>query len=226
MCWDLFLKFHLKMIWIDLVIFGKGCVWFEGLKLANMEQCKSVLAFKSSKFRWQSLIEHVKAIKLWSIFYSDTVRAVCLASWFFCGIMMVWHKTCWCVLQGYVVLQPSDCWRRTLLWNVWVMSGLRIIYLVFVVAGIIMPFRYFIPWFKTNGLNLSLLVDSWHVSNATSGLVWDLTITAAALIFWMTMEVYRRRDYWVLLLCIPATLCIGVSCGLPLFLFLRSRPIA
>ena len=139
---------------------------------------------------------------------------------------MVWHKTCWCILQGYVMLQPSDCWRRTLLWNVRVMSGLRIIYLVFVVAGIIMPFRYFIPWFKTNGLNLSLLVDSWHVSNATSGLVWDLTITAAALIFWMTVEVYRRRDYWVLLLCIPATLCIGVSCGLPLYLFLRSRPIA
>ena len=106
------------------------------------------------------------------------------------------------------------------------MSGLRIIYLVLVVAGIVMPFRYFIPWFQDNGFDLALLIEAWHVSNATSGLVWDLTVAAAALVVWMVAEVYQRKDYWVLLLCIPATFCIGVSCGLPLYLFLRSRPVA
>ncbi|HSG36474.1 MAG TPA: DUF2834 domain-containing protein, partial [Paracoccaceae bacterium] len=30
---------------------------------------------------------------------------------------------------------------------------------------------------------------------------------------------------WIALLAIPATFLIGVSCGLPLFLFLRTRPI-
>jgi hypothetical protein len=34
--------------------------------------------------------------------------------------------------------------------------------------------------------------------------------------------VSQRR--WLNLIAIPATFCIGVSCGLPLYLFLRSRP--
>ncbi len=105
------------------------------------------------------------------------------------------------------------------------MSGLRIVYLILVVAGIVMPFRYFIPWFQVNGVDLGLLLEAWHANGATSGIVWDLTVSAAALIVWMIAEVYQRKDYWVLLLCIPAIFCIGVSCGLPLYLFLRSRPV-
>ena len=105
------------------------------------------------------------------------------------------------------------------------MSGLRIVYLVLVVLGAVMPFRYFIPWFQENGFDLALLLEAWHANDAASGLVWDLTVAATALIIWMCAEVYQRKDYWVLLLCIPATFCIGVSCGLPLYLFLRTRPI-
>lgn len=105
------------------------------------------------------------------------------------------------------------------------MSGLRIVYLILVVAGIVMPFRYFIPWFQVNGVDLGLLLEAWHANGATSGIVWDLTVSAVALIVWMIAEVYQRKDYWVLLLCIPAIFCIGVSCGLPLYLFLRSRPV-
>jgi hypothetical protein len=33
------------------------------------------------------------------------------------------------------------------------------------------------------------------------------------------------RRNWVALICIPATYMIGVSCALPLYLFLRSRPV-
>ena len=33
-----------------------------------------------------------------------------------------------------------------------------------------------------------------------------------------------QRRTWVDLIAIPATFCIGVSCGLPLYLFLRSKP--
>ena len=59
------------------------------------------------------------------------------------------------------------------------MSGLRIVYLILVVAGIVMPFRYFIPWFQVNGLDLGLLLEAWHANGATSGIVWDLTVSAA-----------------------------------------------
>ena len=53
-----------------------------------------------------------------------------------------------------------------------------------------------------------------------SGLVWDLTVSALALTLWVLIEVVRGRNWWGLL-AIPATFCIGVSCGLPLYLALR-----
>jgi len=37
-------------------------------------------------------------------------------------------------------------------------------------------------------------------------------------------EVAVRRNF-IALVAIPATFCIGVSCGLPLYLFLRAKPI-
>ena len=55
-----------------------------------------------------------------------------------------------------------------------------------------------------------------------TGLTWDLTIAALALTFWVLTEAVPRRN-WLSLLAIPATFCIGVSCGLPLYLLLRQR---
>lgn len=83
---------------------------------------------------------------------------------------------------------------------------------------------YFISWFRDNGVSLSKMVDAWHVNAATSGLVWDLTIAAIALTVFIVSEVAVRRN-WIALLAIPATFGIGVSCGLPLYLYLRSRPV-
>lgn len=105
------------------------------------------------------------------------------------------------------------------------MSGLRVIYLLLAVAGTILPMRYFLQWFGENGFDIMGMVDAWHANAASSGLVWDLTVSAVALVVWMCAEVYQRKDYWVLALCLPATFCIGVSCGLPLYLFLRARPV-
>ena len=104
------------------------------------------------------------------------------------------------------------------------MTPLRTIYLGLAIWGAIHPMYYFIQWFNEHGYSLSTMVDAWHVNNATSGLVWDLTIAAAALTVFIVAEVAVRRN-WVALLAIPATFCIGLSCGLPLYLFLRSRPI-
>ena len=83
---------------------------------------------------------------------------------------------------------------------------------------------YFISWFRDNGVSLSKMVDAWHVNAATSGLVWDLTIAAIALSVFIVSEVAVRRN-WIALIAIPATFGIGVSCGLPLYLYLRSRPV-
>ena len=104
------------------------------------------------------------------------------------------------------------------------MPALRIIYLVLAIWGAIHPMSYFIAWFQANSYDLAAMIEAWHANAATSGLVWDLTIAAVTLTIWILAEVAVRRN-WLALIAIPATFCIGVSCGLPLYLFLRSAPV-
>ena len=104
------------------------------------------------------------------------------------------------------------------------MSSLRLVFLGLAVWGAIHPMYYFFQWFGENGFDLIGMVNAWHANSASSGLVWDLTIAATALTVWIVAEVRVRRN-WLALIAIPATFCIGVSCGLPLYLFLRTRPV-
>ncbi|ASM71206.1 MULTISPECIES: DUF2834 domain-containing protein [Roseobacteraceae] len=104
------------------------------------------------------------------------------------------------------------------------MSALRGVYLALAIWGAVHPMYWFVTWFRKNGFDIGLMVDAWHVNAASSGLVWDLTIAAITLTVWICSEVWVRRN-WLALIAIPATFCIGVSCGLPLYLFLRTRAI-
>lgn len=104
------------------------------------------------------------------------------------------------------------------------MSVLRMIYLALAVWGALHPMAFFGPWLIENGPDLPRLVAEWKATAATTGLYWDLVISAIALTVWILAEVSVRRN-WMALVAIPATFLIGVSCGLPLYLFLRTRPI-
>ena len=104
------------------------------------------------------------------------------------------------------------------------MNNLRWLWLALAIWGAIHPMYWFVSWFMANRWSLAAMVEAWHANAATSGLVWDLTIAAVTLTLWIIAEVAVRRN-WIALLAIPATFGIGVSCGLPLYLFLRSRPV-
>lgn len=99
---------------------------------------------------------------------------------------------------------------------------LRLIYAALVVVGTLLPWSYFYAWFEANGWSLSAMIDAWYVNDATSGLVYDLTIAAVALTIWALVEGLWKRD-WLFLLVIPVTYGIGVSAGLPLALLLMLR---
>lgn len=103
------------------------------------------------------------------------------------------------------------------------MTPLRILWLALALWGTVHPMYWFITWFVQNEWSIMAMVDAWHANAATSGLVWDLTVAAVTLTVWVLVESIRTRN-WRGLLAIPATYCIGVSCGLPLYLFLRSGP--
>ena len=102
---------------------------------------------------------------------------------------------------------------------------LRALWLALALWGAVHPMYFFLTYLSQNGWSLRALIDAWYVNASTTGLVWDLTIAAIALTLWVLAEVAVRRN-WIALLAIPATFCIGVSCGLPLYLYFRSRPVA
>ncbi|WP_102225579.1 DUF2834 domain-containing protein [Acidimangrovimonas sediminis] len=104
------------------------------------------------------------------------------------------------------------------------MSALRLAYLALAVWGAVQPMRFYLAWFADHGVDLPGLVTAWHANAATTGLMWDLTIAALALTLWVLAETLVRRN-WIALVAIPATFLIGLSCGLPLYLFLRTRPV-
>ena len=104
------------------------------------------------------------------------------------------------------------------------MSPIRVIYLGLAIWGAIHPMYYFLGYMSETGTGLSGLIDAWYVNASTHGLVWDLTIAAITLTVWIIAETVVRKN-WLALIAIPATFGIGVSCGLPLYLFLRTRGV-
>ncbi len=104
------------------------------------------------------------------------------------------------------------------------MSPLRMIYLALAVWGAVHPMYWFVTHMRETGTGLSGLIDAWYVNASTTGLTWDLTIVAVTLTIWIIAETWVRKN-WLALLAIPASYCIGVSCGLPLYLFLRTRNV-
>lgn len=99
---------------------------------------------------------------------------------------------------------------------------IRPIYLGLAIWGAIHPMIWYVQWFWETGWTMGPMIDAWYANAAVTGLTWDLTIAALTLTVWVLIEAWRSRD-WLRLVAIPATFGIGLSCGLPLYLFLRSR---
>lgn len=105
------------------------------------------------------------------------------------------------------------------------MWGLRVAYLVFAVAGAVLPLAHWMKWLGTPGAGLGSLFAAWFANDAVAGLAWDVMIAGTAFGVWVVAETVVRRN-WIALAAIPVTLGIGLGCGLPLYLFLRTRPVA
>jgi hypothetical protein len=97
---------------------------------------------------------------------------------------------------------------------------LRHIYLGLCVLGVVLPYWQFIPWLTTNGLSLSLFIS--ELFSTRIGAFFGLDVVVSALVLFVFVAVEGRqlgiRTLWLPVL---ATLAVGVSLGLPLFLYLR-----
>jgi len=101
------------------------------------------------------------------------------------------------------------------------MSKLRMFYLAMSIIGAITPMFFVLGWVQSGGA-LTGLVAAWSVNGASIGLMWDLIISTTVFTIFALSECIARRSYFPLV-ALPATVMIGLSCGLPLYLFLRTR---
>jgi hypothetical protein len=96
------------------------------------------------------------------------------------------------------------------------------LYLTLAVMGAIVPSTQFVPWLVEHGFDIPGLVSELFSTRIGAFFGLDVIVSAVVLIVFVLDEGRRGRirSLW---LPIAATCLIGVSCGLPLFLWLRER---
>lgn len=97
---------------------------------------------------------------------------------------------------------------------------LRHAYLAFCVLGAALPYSQFIPWVARHGLALPLLVRDLFANGVSAFFGMDVLVSAAVLVVFVRAE-GRRLGVRHLWLPVIAAATVGVSLGLPLFLYQR-----
>jgi len=100
----------------------------------------------------------------------------------------------------------------------------KTMYLCLAAIGTVLPCWQFGPFVRENGLDLQLFAAQMF-ANPVSGF-FALDVIVSSLVLWVLVAVEGRRagvkHLWAP---IVANLAVGVSLGLPLFLFLRERAL-
>ena len=96
------------------------------------------------------------------------------------------------------------------------------IYLGLCIAGTVIPYTQLVPFLREHGMNLRLFVEQLFATRIGGFFALDVIVSSVAL--WVLVVVEGRRagvkHLWAP---IAANLAVGVSLGLPLFLYMRER---
>lgn len=98
------------------------------------------------------------------------------------------------------------------------------IYLVFCILGAAIPYWQFLRWLAENGLNFSLFFQHLFANRISTFFVLDVLVSALVLLCFISVEGSRLnlKCRWLVSL---SVILVGVSLGLPLFLYLRERQL-
>ena len=98
----------------------------------------------------------------------------------------------------------------------------RDLYLALAIVGTVLPLSQFLPFLRDHGLNASRFVEQLFATRV--GAFFGLDVLVSALVLWVFVYVEGRRvsipHRWTPVL---GSILVGVSLGLPLFLYLRER---
>ncbi|HSE66450.1 MAG TPA: DUF2834 domain-containing protein [Gemmatimonadales bacterium] len=96
------------------------------------------------------------------------------------------------------------------------------VYLALALIGTVLPLSQFLPFLRDNGLDAGLFVEQLFATRVSAFFGFDVLVSAVVLWAFMCFEERRvsTRHRWTPVL---ATVLVGVSLGLPLYLYLRER---
>ncbi len=98
---------------------------------------------------------------------------------------------------------------------------LRRVYLLLAVIGLALPYSQFIPWIMEHRPpNMEPFIHDLFANRISAFFAMDVIVSAVVLFIFIKAEA-RKAGVTLLWLPIVGTLLVGVSFGLPLFLYLR-----
>ena len=98
----------------------------------------------------------------------------------------------------------------------------RSLYLVLCVLGTLLPYSQFVPFLREHGLDFRVFVEQLFATRIGAFFGWDVIVSSLVLWVFVATE-GRRKRIGHLWMPIAANLAVGVSLGLPLFLYMRER---
>ncbi len=104
---------------------------------------------------------------------------------------------------------------------------MRSVYLVLCVLGLVLPMSAFVPWLAAQPIDAGLparFVAELFSTRIGAFFGWDVIVSAVVLFVFVRAESRRLAlpgRWWP----VVGTLLVGVSFGLPLFLYLRERAL-
>lgn len=97
-------------------------------------------------------------------------------------------------------------------------------YLILAILGFVAPYYFFLQISGENGFDLVQLIQPMFANNLLRGVAMDLLVSV--IVFWVYVfaeaNKLQMRNPWLYLL---ATLLVGLSFALPLFLYFRERKL-
>ena len=101
-------------------------------------------------------------------------------------------------------------------------GAMKTLYLVMAVVGAVVPYAFFVQHFASEGTSLPGFVSALFANPAAGGFTADLL--CSSFVFWIAMfHRCREPDAPAPWLFIALNLAIGLSCGLPAYLYARER---
>jgi hypothetical protein len=98
------------------------------------------------------------------------------------------------------------------------------LYLLLCIAGTILPYWWFVPFLRDHGLDLRLFLEQLFATQISGFFAMDVVVSSLVLWVFVLTE-GRRLGMKRLWLPIAANVVVGVSLGLPLFLYLREQKL-